>query len=159
MKIKILVVAMLCSVMMASAQTASSQKEKKEPTKKLIESIVGKWQLTNVIDKNKKTEASKDTLGISWIDFRPDGKYKSGSNGTNGSVQVIDSGSYRLNEQIGVLYLQSAQNDGQVSHPPVEWSLVFDKGNAMTLAGRGSAHAQRYKYVYTKTKEGLGTNP
>jgi hypothetical protein len=123
----------------------------------LIEAVVGTWQLQETVDKNqKKGQTRKDTLGIAWIEFRPDGKYRSGANGTGGTIEPIDSGSYRLNEQQGILYLEANADKDAVSHPPSEWSITVKK-NVLTLEGKGSAHAQRYRYIYNKTKDGLST--
>jgi hypothetical protein len=131
--------------------------ERKQVTK-LIESIVGTWQLSATLDKNKKNQPTKDTVGLAWIEFKADGKYRSGANGSNGTMQPVDSGSYRLNEQQEILYLEASTDKGQISHPPAEWSISVKK-DVMTLEGMGSGHAQRYRYVYNKTKEGLSTNP
>ena len=120
---------------------------------KLIANVVGQWQLQGTVDKNKN-QIEKDTTGMEWIEFRPDGKYKSGSNGQSGAVQPIDSGSYRLNEQNGRLYLQSALSEGETSHVPSEWNISV-KENVMKLSGTGSSHAERYQFIYNKTKEGL----
>lgn len=144
----------------AKAQDKPQQgvKNERKQVTKLIEAVVGTWQLKETIDKNKKNgQSSKDTLGIGWIEFKHDGKYRSGSNGTNGSIQPIDSGSYRLNEQQGILYLEPVVDKSDISHPPVEWAITVKK-NVMTLEGMGSAHAKRFRYVYNKTKEGLSTN-
>jgi hypothetical protein len=98
----------------------------------------------------------KDTIGFDWIEFGQDGKYSLGSAGQNGTVEPIDSGSYRLNEQNGVLYLESTSDDGQVSQMPSEWSIDI-KENNMKISGRGNDHARQYEYHYQKVKEGLGT--
>ena len=71
----------------------------------------------------------------------------------NNTTNQIDSGSYRLNEEHGILYLESDQDD----ITPTEWKVTLDK-KKLTLAGRGQDAASRYKYVYMKVKEKLGTN-
>lgn len=164
MKYRILLAVFLLGSVAAFAQNSRPDQTKKDAKNernkeatKLIEAVVGMWQLQETIDKNqKKGQLSKDTLGLAWIEFKPDGKYRSGSNGKAGSVQPLDSGSYRLNEQQGILYLEASADNDAVSHPPAEWSISVKK-NIMTLEGKGSMHAQRYRYVYIKTKEGLST--
>jgi hypothetical protein len=163
MKFKTLLVLFLFLSAGLAAQNTNPDKKKenlkneKKQVTKLIEAIVGTWQLSATLDKNKKGQSSKDTLGLAWIEFRPDGRYRSGNNGTNGTIQVVDSGAYRLNEQQEILYLQADADAAKISHPPAEWSISVKK-NVMTLQGLGSGHAQRYQYIYNKTKEGLSTN-
>jgi len=164
MKYRILLVIFLVISGVARAQNTrpdqsreNAKNERQKDANKLIEAVVGTWQLQETIDKNqKKGQVSKDTLGLEWIEFRPDGKYRSGNNGDGGSIQPIDSGSYRLNEQQNILYLEASADKDDVSHPPSEWGITVKK-NVMTLEGKGSAHAQRYRYIYNKTKDGLGT--
>ena len=155
----IIVMMILFDFGQAMAQNKDVKKEiapaNKQGVIKLIASIVGKWQLDETVDKTKKTQIEKDTSGMDWIEFRPDGKYKSGSGGQTAATQPIDSGSYRLNEQNGILYLQSAISDGETSHVPSEWT-IFIKDTVMKLSARGNSHAGRYEYIYNKTKEGLG---
>lgn len=122
---------------------------------KYIERIVGTWKLQKVIDaqrkkdrKNPKDEKTGAT-NFQMLEFDPEGRYKS-----NDGSEAIDSGSYRLNEEHGRLYLES-----DTDKTPTEWVLSFDKNNLMTLGvPAGDSHARRFKYVYVKTKEGLGTN-
>lgn len=150
-----------CCLMMTETGWAQQRPQKnrdRTTPKKLIEQIVGTWQLEATVDKSKKKAVpQKDTIGMAWLEFRPDGRYKSGSNGQGGSIQLIDSGSYRLNEEHSFLYLQSDLTQSDVSHAPSEWALTL-KGNAMTLRGHGSEHAERFLFTYQKTKEGLSTN-
>src|SRR5688572_1151813 len=100
MKIKILLVLFFAVSGSLIAQNAKPDKTKenlkneKQQVTKLIERVVGTWQLSATLDKNKKGQPSKDTLGLAWIEFKPDGKYRSGNNGPGGTIQVVDSGSY-----------------------------------------------------------------
>jgi hypothetical protein len=85
---------------------------------------------------------------MQMLEFDPDARYK-----VNNSTSAIDSGSYRVNEQTGILYLESDAED----ITPTEWAITLKK-NQLTLAGRGDNADTRYKYVYVKEKEKLGTN-
>jgi hypothetical protein len=147
-----------CLMLVGTSRAQEGQGGGKKTNKKLIEQIVGVWQLQGTVDKAKKNAVPrKDTIGMEWTEFRPDGRYKSGSNGQAGGMQPIDSGSYRLNEEHSLLYLQSDLDKKEVSHAPSEWALSL-KGETMTLVGQGSTHAKRYQFVYKKVKEGLSTN-
>ena len=146
--------------MMVGTSWAQTRRErtKTTPPKKLIERIVGVWQLQETVDKSKKKAVPrKDTIGIEWLEFRPDGRYKSGSNGQAGAIQPIDSGSYRINENQNLLYLQSDLDAKKISHTPSEWAVTV-KESAMTLVGRGDTHAERFQFIYRKVKEELSTN-
>jgi hypothetical protein len=148
---------LMMTIILPIASIQAQDEKGKKVTKKLISQVVGKWQLQETVDVQKKNAIRKDTLGFDWIEFGEDGKYSLGSAGQNGAVQAIDSGSYRLNEQNGILYLETTSDNGAVSQVPSEWSISI-KENTMKLAGRGEGHARKYEYHYQKTKEGLGTN-
>jgi hypothetical protein len=129
---------------------------KNRETIKHIEQIVGTWKLQQITDgqqkKNKKdpNEQDESSNAFQMFEFRPDGRYKS-----NNGTEAVDSGSYRLNEVQGILYLESDMDESQ---SPSEWTLTF-KGQTMTIAGRGAKEdAKRFRYTYVKTKAGLGTN-
>lgn len=153
--VKIFFWLMIVIILPIASVNAQDQKGKKV-VKKLIAQVVGKWQLQETVDLQKKGAVRKDTLGFDWIEFTEDGKYSLGSAGQNGAVEPVDSGSYRLNEQNGTLYLESASNEGQVSQAPSEWSIAI-KETEMKLASRGNNHARKYEYRYHKVKEGLST--
>jgi hypothetical protein len=147
---------LMVAIILPIASIQAQDNKGKKVTKKLISEVVGKWQLEQTVDVQKKNAIRKDTLGFDWIEFGEDGKYSLGSAGQNGTVEAIDSGSYRLNEQSGVLYLETTSDDGSVSQIPSEWSIAI-KENKMKLSGRGNDHARKYEYQYQKVKEGLGT--
>jgi hypothetical protein len=129
---------------------------KRAETVKLIELIVGTWQLNGIVDNAKNPNKGRDkgtaNNGMQILEFDRDGRYK-----VNNSTNAVDSGSYRMNEQQGILYLESDADD--IS--PAEWSIAVNK-NVMSLTGRntegGNQQTKRFKYVYNKTKEGLETN-
>lgn len=146
---------MMITIILPIASVKAQEQSGKKVVKKLIAQVVGKWQLQETVDLEKKGAVRKDTLGFDWIEFTEDGKYSLGSAGQNGAVDAIDSGSYRLNEN-GLLYLESSSSEGQISHAPSEWSIAIKEQN-MKLASRGNNHARKYEYRYHKVKEGLST--
>ncbi|HYG19976.1 MAG TPA: hypothetical protein VD816_13655 [Ohtaekwangia sp.] len=152
---------MLVCCFMAGALNAQERRRENVNDKtvtKLIAKIAGRWELSGSKEQGKDKTARKDTIGWQWMEFDVDAKYRTGSNGQTGATQAIDSGSYRLNEAQGILYLQSSGDQAGTSNLPTEWDLTI-KGNTLTLSGRGGSHAQRFKFTYTKTKEALSTNP
>jgi hypothetical protein len=113
---------------------------KKTPVK-IIEYIVGTWQVENVY-KGDKDVSSTDTLATEQrtLEFNREGKYFAFS-----GTEKIDSGLYRLNEQQSRLYLESHANGN-----PVEWNVMFKK-NEMTLQNvQTSAKAEKLKYIYSR---------
>jgi hypothetical protein len=126
--------------------------------KKFIEQIAGQWELQQIEDaesrdnrnKNlKKPSKTNDPAGdqannaMRKIEFFDNARYRM-SNATN----AIDSGSYRLNEQHGILYLQSDLGDTT----PTEWKIALER-NRLSLTGRGQEATSRYRYIYQKTKD------
>jgi hypothetical protein len=76
------------------------------------------------------------------MEFDRQARYK-----MNTAVTAVDSGSYRINEQHGILYLDSDKNND-----PSEWTMSI-KNNVLTLGGKSDAD-KRYTYVYERIKKG-----
>jgi hypothetical protein len=114
---------------------------KQEPTEKIIERIVGTWEVDRIYKGNKDI-SNTDTVGSNQtLVFDTELKYVSYSEN-----EKIDSGKYRLNENHSILYLESASGG-----EPHEWRVGFT-GNGMTLQPIGnSPHAANFKYFYNKT--------
>ncbi len=113
---------------------------KKTPVK-IIEYIVGTWQVENVY-KGGKDISETDTLAneARTMEFTREGKYMAYS-----GSEKIDSGLYRLNEQQSKLYLESQANGN-----PIEWNVTFRK-NEMTLQNaQTSQMAEKLKYIYSR---------
>jgi hypothetical protein len=171
---KIGIVAMILALTggLVNAQSKTTKDvPKNTETKKFIEMIAGSWKLEKIVDagknnketdnnvsgqtnsgknpsmeKDKKNDQSNNSMQM--IEFHPNGRYK-----LNSSTTSLDSGSYRLNEQHAVLYMESDSDD----ITPSEWEITLvDK--QLTLAGRGESADSRYKYVYKKEKEKVSTN-
>ncbi|MBT1705905.1 hypothetical protein [Chryseosolibacter indicus] len=114
--------------------------DKKTPVK-IIEYIPGTWTIEQVL-RGKEDVTATDTLAQNQrLEFNREGRYLSYS-----GQEKIDSGSYRLNEQQAVLYLESEANDR-----PSEWNVWFDPAGTMTLKMRsGSVHGESFKYIYRR---------
>jgi hypothetical protein len=148
-------------VMCASAQTAMAQENEKDkkdrttknkdipvnnetPTKN-IEKVVGVWEVTGIY-KGTKNITDTDTVGINRsFEFTRENKFISYSDS-----EQIDSGYFKLNEVQNLIYLESA-----VGNEVSEYKIRFDD-NTMTLqpAESADAHAQRFRYVYTRKSDG-----
>ena len=132
-------------MLLGLGQTVQAQSAK-DVQIKLIEKIVGSWQLRQVVDSKSK-KAKTEVSGITAFEFSPEGRYKSMS-----KTEAIDSGSYRLNEPQNKLYLESETR----KEAPAEWLIQF-KDDVLTLKPQGAAHAARLQYVFVRTKNGLST--
>ncbi|HEY0655090.1 MAG TPA: hypothetical protein VGD65_18270 [Chryseosolibacter sp.] len=114
------------------------------PTKN-IEKVVGVWEVTGIFKGNKDI-TNTDTVGLNRsFEFTRENKYISYSDS-----EQIDSGAFKLNEVQNVIYLESASGN-----EVVEYKIRFDD-NTMTLQPSESAdaHAQRFRYVYTRKRNG-----
>ena len=111
---------------------------------KIIEYIVGTWEVDEVY-KGKKEISDTDTLGADQtIEFDREGRYVSHSGN-----EKIDSGAYRLNEDHAILYLESESGD-----PIQEWNISFTKEGDMMIQPRENAdRAEKFKYFYTRKKD------
>lgn len=113
------------------------------PTKN-IEKVVGEWEVTGIY-KGSKDITNTDTVALNRsFRFTRENKYISYSDN-----EQIDSGAFKLNEVQNVIYLESS-NGSDVA----EYKIRFDN-NTMTLqpAESADAHAQRFRYVYTKKSD------
>lgn len=156
---KYVLIAGLClATLLTQAQTPDDY-DKNVAYKKFIERIAGEWTLERIVDAEKANkgkekgdrrkssrtndvETDQATNAMNKIEFYDNARYR-----LNSSQQAIDSGSYRLNEQHGILYLESDQDP-----TPSEWDVNI-KGNQLTLTGRGETAESRFRYVYRKTRE------
>ena len=132
---------------LAILATSAFAQEKGAPDKK-IETILGTWKVQKIL--SGKTEVAKNPTSGHWIEFRADGKY------VNNAVS-IDSGSYRLNENHSLLYLES-QLHASATPKIVEWTISLDD-NTLTMQQKANksdknSHADKMKYVYVRIEKG-----
>lgn len=136
----------VCMNGVAQNHTKSSRKSNRVQTKKLIEQLPGTWKITSVFD-GKQEITPADSLKDEQYVFDYEGRYKNLIGG-----QTESEGSYRLAEPASLLYLEpddAYASGGQSSQQ--SWRLTIS-GNSMTLQGTGSKEAQRFRYVFTRTK-------
>lgn len=143
--------ALSIATLSASAQEEQKKRDenaintRKKTPEKIIEHIVGTWEVEGIY-KGKKDISNTDTVGANQtITFDREAKYVSYS-----ANERIDSGTYRLNENHSLLYLESS-----TGQEPSEWKVSFTN-NGMTLQPRETyPHAESFRYVYTrKSNEG-----
>lgn len=127
---------------------AIAQPGKASPNKN-IQRILGTWKIQKIL--SGKTEVAKNPTSGQWIEFRPDGHYVN-------KMLSTDSGSYRLNENQSVLYLESQVNSDPARNEAkkiVEWVIAFED-ETMTMQQQNKEkkpHADAMKYVYTRIDE------
>ena len=115
--------------------------KKKTPTK-IIEFIVGEWEAEEVYQGKKEVSGTDTVAQVQLFEFNREGKYFQYTGN-----EKIDSGSYRLNEQDAILYLESAEYDA----PTSGWRISFSEDGKMFLRKiDDTEHAESYKYVYRR---------
>jgi hypothetical protein len=125
---------------------AVAQRANEESVKK-IETIVGKWQLQKVYAGSREI-ATNPNATQSWIEFKRDGTYER-------NAEVNDQGSYRLNENHDILYLESSQHTETSSATTVQSLNEFNitlKDGTLTMQSKEDENSAT-KYVYVKTGE------
>lgn len=124
-----------------------------EGPNKAIATIVGKWQLQKVYAGSREITANPNSENPSWIEFNEDGTYTQQSEGN-------DQGSYRLNENHSVLYLESSEKRESASATDArelsEYSITLRDG-MLTMQSRGE-NTTSTKYVYSKSPESTNQN-
>jgi len=121
----------------------------KQVPDKIIDKIVGVWKIQKIT--SGKEEIAKNPTSGQWIEFRSDGTYLNQSTS-------IDSGSYRINENSSIVYLESLVNDDPSKNTTkmvTEWTVAFaNEGMIMQRRSTGKReHADKMKYFYTKVGE------
>ena len=119
---------------------------------KAIETIVGKWQLQKVYAGSREITSNPNTENRSWIEFNEDGTYT--SQGETG-----DRGSYRLNENHSVLYLESDEKSETTSalpaHRLTEYNVVIKEGTLTMQQKTENSGSTKYVYARSGTVEGV----
>lgn len=120
---------------------------------KAIASIIGKWQLQKVYAGSREIAANPNSENPSWIEFNEDGTFTQQSEGN-------DQGSYRLNENHSVLYLESREKRESTSATDSrelsEYSITLKDG-MLTMQSRDE-NTTSTKYVYSKSTENDNQN-
>ena len=121
----------------------------KQVPDKIIDKIVGVWKIQKIT--SGKEEIAKNPTSGQWIEFRSDGTYLDQSTS-------IDSGSYRINENSSIVYLESLVNNDPSKNSTkmvTEWTVAFaNEGMIMQRRSTGKReHADKMKYFYIKVGE------
>ena len=126
---------------------ASAQQSTEGP-QKAIESIVGKWQLQKVYAGSREISSNPNAENRAWIEFNEDGTYR-----LQGEDE--DFGSYRLNENHSVLYLESSQRRETSSavgtHDLTEYTISLRNGT-LNMQSKDE-NARTTKYVYARSAD------
>ena len=112
---------------------------------KAIERIVGKWQLEKVYAGGREMASNPNTEDRSGIEFNEDGTYVSQGDSD-------DRGSYRLNENHSVLYLESqekSETNAAVPMPRLTEYTITIKEGVLTMVPK-TENAGSTKYVYSR---------
>lgn len=131
----------------AFAQNAKDMKTKQR------DKIVGVWKLEGVYD-NKNKDAGVDSTSTQVREFDIEGRYVS----KNGKNITIDSGSYRISESHGLLYLESKGRFAKGSKNPTTsnqetWAISFQQHDVMNMGmrGQGSTHGKEFRYAFRRS--------
>jgi hypothetical protein len=121
---------------------------------KIIDKIVGTWKIQSIL--SGKNEVAKNPTSGQWIEFRSDGKYVH-------QTTMPDSGSYRIDENRSILFLESSVQAGSSKNSPKkinEWNLAFKDGT-MTMRRNNNPnpkdkkqHKDNMSYVYVRIADG-----
>lgn len=108
---------------------------------KMIEYLVGDWKIDKILSGKKDVTETKGG-GNQTLTFTSDARYimRSGN-------EKIDSGSYRMNEQIGSLYLESESDE-----KPREWKTEFISGGMILTPKQVSPQKANLRYFYIRNK-------
>ena len=106
---------------------------------KMIEYLVGDWKIDKILSGKKDVTETKGG-GNQTLTFTSDARYimRSGN-------EKIDSGSYRMNEQIGSLYLESESDE-----KPREWKTEFISGGMILTPKQVSPQKANLRYFYIR---------
>ena len=134
------------------ALQASAQQSSETPNK-AIETIIGKWQLEKVYAGSREITSNPNSENQSWIEFNEDGTYAQ-------QAENSDKGSYRLNENHSILYLESndqkESSSAATSAPRLKEYNISIRNGVLTMQPREESGSAT-KYVYAKgtaTEEG-----
>lgn len=122
-----------------------SQDAKKVPDK-IIDKIVGVWKIQKISAGTE--DVAKNPTSGQWIEFRSNGTYLN-------HATSIDSGSYRINENSAIIYLESVVKKDPAKKSErmaEEWTVAF-ANDGMILQRRSNGkreHIDKMKYYYTR---------
>lgn len=131
---------------MAQAQPKKTDKPTREQNKKIIEKLPGTWKVNRVYDGKRDITPADSTAEEQYV-FDYEGRYKNYV-----GAELISEGSYRISESTALLYLQP--DDAYIStkkSTQQTWKVTV-VGDALTMQGTGTKEAQRFKYIFARSK-------
>jgi hypothetical protein len=132
---------LLSFVFSIAASQTFAQKANEVPAK-TIENILGRWQLQKVYAGSREITSNPNSE-TSWIEFSEDGKYVQ-------QGETTDRGSFRLNENHSILYLESGEKSQQSSavetHNLSEYAISINDG-VLTMQSKEESPGTKYVYV------------
>lgn len=138
------------SMLLVVLGTAVLAQKSTTPDKR-IETIVGVWKVEKIM--NGKTEVARNPTSGQWLEFKADGTYVN-------QATSLDSGSYRVNENHSILYLESKVQapTGDNAAKIAEWNVSLADGKLTMYqkpaAADKNSHADKMKYVYVRIEKG-----
>jgi hypothetical protein len=132
-------------------QVSAQRSEDTDTADDATESIVGKWQLEKVYAGSREITTNPNAESRSWIEFNEDGTYT--SEGENN-----DRGSYRLNENHSVLYLESGEESNNGAALPTqklrEYAITITDSTLTMLPKSENSGSNKYVYQKNGAAEG-----
>lgn len=113
--------------------------EQESPVK-MIEYLVGEWRIERILNENNEDITATEDESNQTLTFTAEARYILSSGN-----EKVDSGAYRMNEQLGHLYLES-----EVDEEPREWNVEFGS-DKMTLSSDKNSPNSKLRYVYRRT--------
>ena len=133
---------LLTFVFSALAFQTFAQKANDVPDK-TIKNILGKWQLQKVYAGSREITTNPNSESPSSIEFNEDGTYVQQS-------ETTDRGSFRLNENHSILYLESGERTEPSSavqtHNLTEYAITI-KDDVLTMQSKDDSPGTKYVYV------------
>ena len=138
---------LLSFVFSIAAYQTFAQKAEELPDKN-IKNIVGKWQLQKVYAGSREITSNPNSENPTSIEFNEDGTYVLQS-------ESADRGSFRLNENHSILYLESGEKTEPSSavqtNNLTEYTITL-KDDVLTMQSKDDSPGN--KYVYVRKGEG-----
>jgi hypothetical protein len=117
----------------------SSASDSVNPPAKIFNFIKGDWALQNV--KGRSQTVRDAAAHMQRITFTRESRYL-----LYGNNHVIDSGALRVNEPLGIIYLESS-TDGEIA----EWRVFFNEEGQMRLSLRNVDNpADSVSYIFKR---------
>jgi hypothetical protein len=114
----------------------------RQTPKKMIERLVGEWAIAGIYDG--KNDVTKNQGGSGQnLTFTDEARFilRSGT-------QKIDSGAFRMNEQLRNIYLES-----EGTKKVHEWDVTFRSDSLILTRAQGADKADNLKYIYIRQRE------